>query len=193
MDNPEGNISEFFEIPELTNNMRNTANISKAAGEPQNQWDNFPDGPKPKWFNWNRKSSKSLTTLLQSAFDHLQTDFKDLLIIPPKDSLLECYQYCHKIASRKATVCLYGTPDSFGDETIPKKSDILIDKIVKKKVTLISSMTYLQGAEFKSVIAFLPRDSSETVEIVNRNRKTFLSRGNVLLRAVVNLVVVEIC
>ena len=198
LDKTEEHIRGHFDIPELTNNMRNTTNISRAAYEPVNQqWDNYPEGPEVKKLVWMKQDGSSeVSTILQEAVEHLNNDFNDLLIIPLKEDLRECYEFCTKavrLSKQKTTVCLYGTSDSFDAKTIPEKSEKLIEKIVKKKVTLISSMTYVQGAEFKSVIAFLPADSSETREIVNTNRKTFLSRGNVLLRAKVNLVIVEVC
>ncbi len=177
--------------------MRNTTNISRAAQEPVNQqWDNYPEGPEVKFLVWKKRGQSSdVCTILQEAVEHLCYDFNDLLIIPLKEDLRQCYDFCTKAArlsKQKTTVCLYGTSDSVDAKTIPEKSEKLIEKIVKKKVTLVSSMTYVQGAEFKSVIAFLPAESSETIEIVNANRRTFLSRGNILLRAKVNLVVVEV-
>jgi len=197
LDKTEEHIREHFEIPELTNNMRNTTNISRAAEEPINQlWDNYPEGPEVKRLVWEKRGGNSkVSTILQEAVEHLNSDFNDLLIIPLKDDRHKCYEFCTKavrLSKQKTTVCLYGTSDSCDATTIPEKSEKLIEKIVKKKVALISSMTYVQGAEFKSVIAFLPEELSETLEIVNLNRKTFLSRGNVLLRAKVNLVIIEV-
>ena len=55
-------------------------------------------------------------------------------------------------------------------------------------------MTFVQGAEFKSVIAFFPEEKliRENPELSVSSKKVFLSTGNVLLRAVIILVIVRV-
>ncbi len=186
-------IEENFSIPELTTNMRNTTNVSKAANEPQNPWNNYPDGPEAKSLQWNRKIVR-LGAILQQALDLLQTDYKDLLILPLKEDLRACYDYCNGAAAqvhRNNFVCLYGTSDGPDSTTIPPLDDKQKKIILRREATLVSSMTFVQGAEFKSVIAFI-KEEGRTPKILLSNKKIFMSSGNVKLRAVINLVTITV-
>ena len=191
----ERTIRKCFDIPELTNNMRNTKNIAIAANQTPNPWDNYQDGLKPMTIPWNQ--GETVGQILQQAFEHLQNDFKNLLILPLKEDLNSCYHAANdaaKHANQENVVCLYGTSDQPDATTIPETSEGLIEKIVNKELTLVSSMTFVQGAEFKSVIAFLPEEKSteKNPELTVSCKKVFLSNGNVLLRARINLVIVRV-
>ena len=173
---------EDFSKPQLTTNMRNTTNVSKAANEPQNPWNNYPDGPKPKSLKWNRKSV-GLDAILQQALDFLQTDYKDLLILPLQEDLRACYDYCNGAAAQAHEnnfVCLYGTSNGPDSTTIPPLDEKQKKIILRREATLVSSMTFVQGAEFKSVIAVIKEDGE------------YVSSGNVKLRAVINLVTITV-
>jgi hypothetical protein len=186
-------IEKNFTIPQLTTNMRNTTNVSKAANEPQNPWNNYPDGPEPKSLKWNRKTV-GLGAILQQALDLLQTDYKDLLILPLKEDLRACYDYCNEAAlkvHKNNFVCLYGTSDGPDSTTIPPLDEKRKKIILRREATLVSSMTFVQGAEFKSVIAFIKEDG-KTPKILLSNKKVYVSSGNVKLRAVINLVTITV-
>ena len=177
--------------------MRNTTNVMKAANVKQNSWNNYPKGPEPMTIHWNQ--CETVDPILHEAFKHLQNDFKNLLIVPLEEDQESCYQAVKEAAKRaneKNRVCLYGTPESDKSDstTIPETSEKLIEEIVKRQLTLVSSMTFVQGAEFKSVIAFLPEEKliGGNPELSVSSKKIFLSTGNVLLRAVINLVIITV-
>jgi len=190
-------IKETFSVPSLTQNMRNVANISRAANEPVNSWDNYPDGPKPTTITWNRNNGPDLKKILQQALEEARTDYKNLLILPLKDDLRQCYELCEEQSKREApqkTVCLYGTSEGRDAESIPELNDKLRKKIAKKDLTVVSSMYFAQGTEFKTVIAFVPTNElrDERTSFGMTEGKYFLTRKNMLLRAVVNLVIVDV-
>ena len=188
-------IKQLFDVPELTQNMRNTTNISKAAGETVNSWTNYPDGPRATTLDWNRNGSTKLDEILSDAFEAAQTNFKNLLVLPLVDDLGSCFEICQKEArSKKSDAYLYGTSVDPGATTIPEMTDKENDNIVRKKVTVVSSMYFAQGSEFKTVIAFIPEGKLANKKITtgSTNGKFYLSKANMLLRAVTNLVVISV-
>lgn len=188
-------IKEVFDVPELKQNMRNSTNISRKAREPTNHWSNYPKGPVCPTLEWNRDDGVQLEEVLSEAFEAAGTNFKNLLVLPLMEDLESCFEICQQAAKRKKSdAYLYGTSEDSDASTVPKMNKKVVDNIVKKKVTMVSSMYFAQGSEFKTLIAFVPKDelSNERTNVNVTRNKYFLTRGNMLLRAVVSLVVINV-